>query len=285
MYQPEHEVVYELMKGAYDLHMHPSPDVVERSLNDYEAMQMADQYGMNGILIKNHLDPTPARAALLNASHQFKVKAYSGAVLNHSIGGLNPDAVKLYLDMGADVIWMPTLHAENHIAFYGKGNYCHDNGIRILDEKGELKPEVYDIMDLVKAYDAVLATGHLSLEESLVLCKEASKRNIKMVLTHSEWTATFMPLDMQKELLHTGVIFEKLWYDVGLNQVTAAYMADTMKELGFENCFLSTDRGQPGKEYPVEGLMMFMDALLDNGIHEKDIRTMSHQVPEYLMKR
>lgn len=285
MYQPEHEVVYEMMKGAYDLHMHPSPDVVDRSLNDYKAMQMADQYGMAGILIKNHLDPTPARAALLNASHQFKVKAYSGAVLNDSIGGLNPDAVKLYLDMGADVIWMPTIHAENHIAIYGKGKYCHDHGIRILDEKGELKSEVYDILDLVKAYKAVLATGHLSIEESVILCTEASERNIKVVMTHPEWTATFMPSDIQKKLLHEGVIFEKLWYDIGLNHVTAAYMADTMKELGFENCFLSTDRGQPGKEYPVEGLMMFMDALLDCGIDEKDIRTMSHQVPEYLMKR
>lgn len=169
MYQPEHEVVYELMKGAYDLHMHPSPDVVKRSLNDYEAIEMADKYGMAGILIKNHLDPTPGRARLLNDSHQFTTKAYSGAVLNKSVGGLNPDAVKLYLDLGDDVIWMPTLHAENHIAFYGKGKYCHDNGIRILDENGNLKPEVCDILDLVKAYNAVLATGHISLEESFVL--------------------------------------------------------------------------------------------------------------------
>lgn len=285
MYQPKHEIVYELIKGAYDLHMHPSPDVTERSLNDYEAMQMADKYGMAGILIKNHLDPTPARARLLNESHQFKTKAYSGAVLNKSVGGLNPDTVKLYLDLGADVIWMPTLHAENHIAFYGKGKYCHDHGIRILDENGNLKPEVYDILDLVKEYNAVLATGHISLEESFVLCKEAHSRNIKVVLTHPEWTATFMPIDMQKELLQEGVIFEKLWYDIGLNHVSAAYMADTMKELGFENCYLSTDRGQPGKEYPIEGLMMFMDALLDCGIREKDILTMSHQVPAYLMKR
>ena len=43
-------------------------------------------------------------------------------------------------------------------------------------------------------------------------------------------------------------------------------MAQTIKELGPENCFLATDRGQAGLEYPAEGLMMFMDAMLDEGL-------------------
>ena len=47
-----------------------------------------------------------------------------------------------------------------------------------------------------------------------------------------------------------------------------------------EDCYLATDRGQKNFEYPVEALMMFMDAMLDEGFSKEEVRIMTHDVPE-----
>ena len=222
MYTPKHKnEVLELMKGAYDLHTHTSPDFGVRALNDRELLEQADAYGMAGVMLKNHLDPTPARAILANTSGQYTAKAYGSAVLNLSIGGLNPLAVKYYLKLGAKIIWMPTLHARNQIEYFGRDPFANHPGIRLLDENGDLKPEVLEILDLIKEYDATVATGHISIGESIAVCNAARERGVRTVLTHPDWTCTTVPADVQTQLVKKGVILEKLWFDIGINHVTA----------------------------------------------------------------
>jgi hypothetical protein len=36
--------------------------------------------------------------------------------------------------------------------------------IDVLDDDGNLRPEVYDIIGLVKEHDAILASGHMALD-------------------------------------------------------------------------------------------------------------------------
>lgn len=284
MYSPKHaDEIFELMKGAYDLHTHTSPDFNERSLNDEELLKQADLYGMAGVMLKNHLDPTPARAALVNQIGNHTAKAYGSAVLNLSIGGLNPIAVKYYLQLGAKIIWMPTVHARNQIEYFGRDKNMDIPGIRLLDEEGNLKPEILEILDLIKEYDAAVATGHISIGESIAVCTAARERKIRTVLTHPDWTCTTLPIDIQKFLVEKGVLVEKLWFDIGINHVTAEYMAQTIRDLGVENCFMATDRGQAGKEYPAEGLMMFMDKMLDCGFSRDEIRIMTHDNPQKVL--
>lgn len=284
MYKPKHtEKVLALMKGAYDLHTHTSPDFFPRSLDDEELLKQADMYGMAGVMLKNHLDPTPARALLANTTGRYRAKAYGSAVLNLSIGGLNPIAVKYYLQLGAKIIWMPTVHARNQIEYFGRDKNLKHPGIRLLDEDGYLKPEVLECLDLIKEYDAAIATGHISIGESIAVCTASRERGIRTVLTHPDWTCTSLPVDIQKMLADKGVIIEKLWFDIGINHVTAEYMAQTIRDVGAANCYMATDRGQAGKEYPVEGLMMFMDAMLDCGLSDDDIYIMTHENPKKVL--
>lgn len=279
MYQPRNEQVLKLMESAYDLHTHTSPDFFPRSLDDFELMRQADEYKMAGVMLKNHLDPTPARAHLVN-SMGYKAKAYGSAVMNLSVGGLNPIAAQKSLELGAKIIWMPTIHSRNQIEYSKIDGKLNHPGIRLLDDEGNLKPEVYDILDLVKEYGAAVATGHISIGESIAVCTAARERGIKTILTHPDWACTMVPIEIQKLLVMKGVIVEKLWFDVGLNLITAEYMAQTIKELGPENCFMATDRGQKGLEFPAEGLMMFMDAMLDCGFSAEEVHRMTHENPE-----
>lgn len=284
MYEPKHrDIIQELMRGAYDLHTHTSPDFSPRSLNDGELLEHADQYQMAGVMLKNHLDPTPARAVLANTLGKYKTKAYGSAVMNLSIGGLNPIAAHYYLELGAKVIWMPTLHARNQIEYFGRDQISNHPGIRLLDDEGNLKSEVLEILALVRDYGAAVATGHISIGESIAVCTEARRMGIKTILTHPDWACTTIPIEIQKRLADQGVIVEKLWFDVGLNHISAAYMAKTIRDLGPEHCYMATDRGQAGAEYPVEGMMMFMDALLDEGIAADEIRLMTHDIPQQII--
>ena len=43
----------------------------------------------------------------------------------------------------------------------------------MLDDQNRLVPEVYAILELIKSHDLVLATGHISTHESMVLVSEA----------------------------------------------------------------------------------------------------------------
>ena len=44
----------ELIIGAYDLHMHPAPDVLPRKFDDLEMAKRAKENGMSGVAMKYH---------------------------------------------------------------------------------------------------------------------------------------------------------------------------------------------------------------------------------------
>ncbi|MCD2434531.1 DUF6282 family protein [Acidaminococcus sp. NSJ-142] len=275
---------YGLLKGGYDLHIHSLPSALDRQLDDIQVFKEADRAEMAGILLKNHGEPTGSRAWLLNRYLPLaKVKAYGAAVLNWSLGGLNPLAVQTALALGARIIFMPTVDAANFPLRNLPGDVLPRPGIRITDPDGNLRQEVRAIFQVVKVKGALLATGHISPEEALLLCREGRKEGVRMVLTHPEWAHTRIRPQDQAELAQSGVYIEKCWYNVAEGECTPAEMAEHIRLIGPEHCFLTTDRGQNGRETPVEGMLQFIQSLLDEGISQAAIRTMVTQVPEEML--
>ena len=275
------EMARELLQGGYDLHIHTIPSHVPRSLDDYEAAEQATRVGMRGILIKNHYEPTGARAALVNRrAPAGSAVVYGAVVLNHPAGGLNPYAVHSALKMGASVVFMPTRDAANCLLSGDMpGDFFCRPGISLLDDCGRLRPEIYDVMDVVKSYGAALATGHISAEESIKLCIAGRERGVRMVLTHPEWDRTVVPGEIQTDLARRGVWIEKCWYNIAEGNCHIEEMASHIRAVGAEHCYLSTDRGQRGRETPVEGMTQFIAALLRTGITEREVAVMLRDVP------
>ena len=177
-----------ILDGVIDLHVHTAPDVIHRTYNDLELTDAAVRAGARAIVIKGHHCGTVSRAALCNAYNRTvhgdnSFYMYGGLVLNREAGGLNEQAVQTALRMGAKIIWLPTVDAENEYRKRGK-----TGGIRMTDSRGNLLPELLGIFSLIKAYDAVLATGHISPEE--IHCVVDGARNAgvrKIVITHPEY--------------------------------------------------------------------------------------------------
>jgi hypothetical protein len=60
-------------------------------------------------------------------------------------------------------------------------------------------------------------------------------------------------------------------------------IVEMIKKVGPEHCILATDLGRFNYVMPVEGMRMFISALLLAGIAEKDIEKMAKINPAYLL--
>lgn len=280
----------DLLSGACDLHVHAGPSIKSNIYDDIELLESLEQLGMGGAVVKNHFENTAARALLINKHYQTKARLYGSLVLNQQVGGLNPCAVESALRMGAKTIWLPTNHfqsftdraaskpmAKEKLAFK---NAC---GITVLDEKGTLRSELYEIFDLVKQHDALLQTGHLCVEEGYRIAREALRRGVRTVITHVDAPSTKYPNDLCRELSEAGAFIDKNWNNVLRGRISAEKVAADIRELSPGCCVLTTDMGLRADVIPPAGLKMFIEALLQNGISEEDIRQMAVENPRYLL--
>ena len=68
----------DILKGAYDMHIHTSPDVSPRKSTDLEIAEEWKTAGMKGGVVKCHFADTTGRAAILSALYP-DLKIYGGA--------------------------------------------------------------------------------------------------------------------------------------------------------------------------------------------------------------
>lgn len=275
----------EILADAYDLHIHPSPDVVPRKAMDHELAEAALRYGMKGFAIKSHYFDTSGRAALIRAVFPG-CNAVGGIVLNHSVGGLNPVAVEMLSRcQGPKIVWFPTIDAQNMWESIIKngtavpfGAASRDPakvvGIRILMEGGLADP-VMDILRLIAENDMVLATGHLSNEETLVLLQEAKRCGVRrMIASHCEFPATFAEVDLQKEYIRYGALIEHN----ALNTLNGIFPVERLVEhiraVGADNVLLTSDYGQTTSPFPFDGFAEYLGMAMSAGISAEEIRRM-----------
>ncbi len=273
--------------------MHTAPDVLQRAVDDIEFLEVLNTIGYTAYLSKNHFTETASRAYLLNRVSK-RTKVLGGIVLNWPVGGLNPSAVDKALAMGAAEVWMPTLDAENHIKTFGSAtlptttrvrtfrSYKTRGGmIRILDNSGELKPEVIEILELVAESNVILGTGHLSLEEVYKLLEAAKKIGVKKILvTHPHFKATRFRTEDQLQFVSLGAIIEHCAV-AGYNP---SELADDIRKVGPNNIILSSDAGQPHKGHPVDVLMKMIVELKEHNISDYDIELMLKRNPARLVE-
>jgi hypothetical protein len=269
-----------LIQGAYDLHFHPWPSHFERSVDDFSALNEADALGMAGILLKNHYEPTGARASIANKYAKTKCKALGGLVLNWPVGGLNPYAVESAIRLGAKIVWMPTRDAEQSLQFGDmSGDFFVRKGIKILEQDGNLVTEVLQILQITKKYDVSVATGHISLEESAKLCKVGCEMGVRMILTHPDWERTLISLEEQVRIARYGTLIEKVWMNVIDGHVSLEDFINSIRTIGTDRVFLVSDRGQAGATHPAKSILECIHTLIEHDFTEEDIRMMTQMVP------
>jgi hypothetical protein len=282
---------FELIEGAYDLHVHTGPDVMNRKLDDLDMAERIQKVGMKGWGIKSHYFCTAERAKLVKKVYP-NVNPIGAIALNNSVGGLNPMAVEMAARDGAKIVWMPTFDATNEQEFFKQGNHKKmpfwaklqlelieqgktTTSISILEDS-KLKKEALDVLDVIAQYNMILATGHLSKEETFTIVKAARDMNIKkIVITHPNFPSIDFTKEEQKELAQLGAYMEHCFTTPHSNKTTWEAVYEQIRFVGPEKCILSTDLGQPNNPYPEEGLLTFATNLVENGFSKEEVRQMT----------
>jgi len=286
----------EILQGAVDMHIHSAPSLFPRLVDHVEAAEGAKAYGLKAVVLKEHHGYTADRMYFVRKLVSG-IDVYGGVVLNNAVGGINPFAVEAAIELGAKIIWFPTLSAKNHLDQMGgpafgssmqqkKEKRMVEKPITILNEEGHLIPEVYDVIDLIAANDLVLATGHLSIPEVRPLIKAAKERGVKrLYLNHPEYIINGS-IEEQKELARMGVFIEHLaifMYPMWPTKWGIDGIVEMIKAVGPERTVLATDLGQVHNPPPWEGLRMFVRVLLEKGIPKEHLKIMVQDNPYFLL--
>ena len=198
------------LAGVIDFHVHSGPDSRPRSVGDLEIARIAKRAGMRGLVFKNHFTMTADRAWL--AMQEVPgLEIFGGVALNHSVGGLNAEAVRQLVAFSGGrgkVVWLPTFDAEFWMTRAG------DPGAFVpVMRDGGMDPALGEIFDLIAEHDLVLAMGHSSPEEVLALIPEARSRGVEQILVTHGLGQTPTPAQLRAMADH-DVVIELVWLAV-----------------------------------------------------------------------
>jgi len=271
------------LTGAIDIHVHSLPDDRPRSLDAVEAARQAQARGMRAIVLKNHYEST-AGLAYVARTLVPGIEVFGGIDLNLTVGGINPAAVEHMTRVTGGfgrVVWMPTFDSENQVRFSGESR-----AFVSVSRGGELLPDVREVIALVAEHDLVLATGHSSAAEVLMLLREGRRQGVQhMVVTHAMNAPIQMSVAQMRESASLGAFLEFVGSTPLSADAGARYdrFAEAIRAIGPEFCILSTDLGQAGNPLPVDGFVGFLDAMRARGFSAQAVDQMAKENPARLL--
>jgi Family of unknown function (DUF6282) len=285
----------DLIRGAVDCYVHASPDLLPRRVDDVQLAKDSAAAGLAAVIHRHHYSPTAERAALARSVTGFPI--LGAVLLNDSVGGLNPTAVELALEMGAPWIGLPTLSAKAFRAgmtalppspsaerlSFGPGM------LEVWGRERRLRAEVREILRMVHEADAVLNLGYVGTDEMLAVARTAAEMGHgRLVLTNPRLSDE----DLESALAIPGVFFEVTSYGVHPEGLGGAHWAAGMarnvgliRRVGVDRVVLSSDGGMAGAPAPAEILCWALAQYADAGFSNAELRALVAENPRRLLPK
>jgi hypothetical protein len=275
----------ELVRGAYDLHVHVEPDLAKRRIDDLSLARRFAELGLAGFVLKSHYAPTAERAAVVRGAVPG-VDALGAIALNAGVGGLNAQAVEIAARSGARIVWLPTVDSENEAREDGPKPAKQPVWRKIQDEFSaagvgaepvKLTPDgLARVLEVVVRHQLVLATGHLGRAEIHTAVDAALAAGVaQVVVTHPDYPTQGVPVNGQVELARRGALLERCFAPIHTGKVSWEATFEAIRATGPAVNVLSTDLGQVTNPPVEDGLALMADRLLAEGFSEDDVRTMA----------
>jgi Family of unknown function (DUF6282) len=286
--EPRPAEVARLLVGAVDLHCHSGPAAMPRILDHHEALMDCADAKFSALVYKDHFYLGTSHAMILEKLFpETNVKLFSGIALNNASGGINPHAVNHAINIGAKIVWLPTLSAANHIekvATEGKNfpktakKMLDPIPLSALDANGKLSDDTKQVLDLIAEGDIILAGGHLPASELHLVFAEAKARGVKkMMVNHPTYIVGCSDEDI-RQLVRLGVYMEHsicMFVEGKALKYGPDKLAHLIEVAGVDHTVLCSDLGLTGSPRPVEGYRAIVQQLLDLQFSEADIRQMT----------
>ena len=271
------------LRGAVDIHVHSDPDRVPRSLDGLEAVRRARDAGMRAIVLKSQYDPT-AGLALLARKQTPGIDVFGGIDLNLPVGGMNVHAIENMAQTNGGwgrIVWMSTFEAENQV----RGGKTDRPFVRV-SQNGVLLPETKAVIAAVAKHKFVLASGHVSAQEALLIFEEGRKAGVRaMVATHGMSQPTSLTVEQARQAGKLGAFIEFTGGSLATPNAQARVdrIAEDIRAVGVEHAIASSDLGQAGNPLPTDGFAMFIEALRKKGFTDAELDRITRQNPARLL--
>jgi Family of unknown function (DUF6282) len=282
----------ELVRGAYDLHVHISPDVPVRKIDDVSLAHRFAEVGLAGFGLKSHYTSTAERAQIVSAAVPG-VRAIGTITLNWAVGGMNALAVEIAAREGARIVWMPTFDSPSETAGRTEpkpgdnvpqwAKLQHElrqlgfsiDAVQVTDAYGALLPETRLVLETVARHGMILATAHLGRDDTFAVVDGAFAAGVEtVVVTHPEFTSQNFSIEDQVALADKGCLIERCLTTPYSGKTTYDHVFDGVRAVGIERNFFSSDCGNPDYPPVEDGLAIWADELLGAGFSEDEIRMM-----------
>lgn len=288
----------------------PSYGQAARSDDGIDLYKRAKASGMRGFVVKEHLDQSATSAYYLRKLYpDFEI--FGGMGSNLTTGPkVNPWAVVHMTEMKGGwgrIVWMPSWDSEtsshrvrNYMANLAplRAPYfqqpfvsvasCHGGGLFWANfpkpcANGELLPEVKEAIKIIATKktrdsngDLILATGHNSPEEDMLMIKEAVRAGVKhIIITHPRLDVVDMTPEQIKEAVSVGPgVYAEFTWQFGAPNASPELVEDYVKSIraaGVEHAFVSSDAGQLGSPFQPDALAMAAQTLRKHGFSEREL--------------
>jgi len=282
------ERVWNLLRGAYDVHQHsgPSPHT-ERLFDELDLAIHGCYIGLGGIVFKEQYMQSTRSARIVQRvvdewadEHDRKrIEIFGGVCLNYAVGGLNPDAVISCYRTGGKYVWLPNVDSNHHRRVVDQGV---GQGMDLIEEEGRVTPAARQILELVAESDMVLGIGHQSTRERLALVQEAVSLGVQRIeITHVNYPVSWLTPEQCKVFADLGAYISIYAIDDAYYtwpEVIAVYEA-----VGPERMLIASDRGHISMGHPIDGLRRLIVGFLQSDVPDEHIRMMCQTNPYNLL--
>jgi Family of unknown function (DUF6282) len=283
-----------LLQGAFDTHVHISPDVVPRKIDDLTLARRFAELGLAGFLLKSHYTSTAERASVVTAAAPEGVSVLGSITLNRAVGGMNAVAVEIAAREGARTVWLPTVDSVNESGeetefppgakvpvWMELQRELRAAGIEIepvpvIAGDGSVLPETRSVLETIARNGLLLATGHLARDEIFAVVDAAVEEGVRdIVVTHPDFPSQSLSFDDQRALAERGALLERCFTTPHTGKTTWEHIFEAIRATGAEHSVLSTDLGQTANPPVEDGLGLMVDRLLEAGFDEDDVHVMA----------
>jgi len=271
------------LAGVIDIHAHSGPDSLPRNIDAIDLAKLAKERGMRGIVLKNHYEST---AALAYAVRKVVpgIEVFGGIDLNLSVGGMNPAAVERMAMMKGGwgrVVWMCSFDSEAQVR-YSKENRPWVS----VSKNGELLPETKQVIGVIARHNLILATGHSTPEEDLLLIREGVKQGVKhIVVTHAMIAPIHMNIPQMQEAAQLGAYVEFVYNGLigPYKEFEFADYTRAIRAIGPAHAILSSDLGQVQNPVHPDGWVAYLAGMKKEGFSDTELRQMTAVNPSRLL--
>jgi hypothetical protein len=284
------------VKDAIDIHCHAH----EGQQDPYDLAKRASLAEMKGILFKSIAGEDPAKAVRDvqdDVNHWAEkedvepIKCWAGYVCGWQTAPVSAKIVREMIDRGVVAIWLPVFnHAItlSTVGTYrrtiegGNANGWHgplpwDKAVAMghydLNDAGELKLEVREIVHICADRNVALFFGHATHKEIYKLAEEVDKVGLKRaVIDHPFSPFLNVSPEMMKELAPVGILFNFTYDELSpLLGVDPQIMYDTIRAVGVEHFTLSSDAGDPLFPDSVESMRLIRGYMEAFGLDQDEL--------------